>query len=283
VSETETLSVELTEAFTRLIAKHTGLKIRERERESLSQKIFSRMKALKILYPGIYYKILASSTIYSYVEWQKFIAILTNTESYFFRDQEQFNLLRNQIIPEIIKRKYNSKTIRICSAGCSTGEEPYSLAIIFKELIPNLEEWNLMILGLDINKEALKKARQGIYTAWSLRSLDMTTIQQYFINSNNKYYLDEQIKLMVKFQYTNLVKDLFIHPYSDFLDIDLILCRNVFIYFDPTVIAKIVDKFYYTLQPLGYLITGHTELCGQKLSNFQTKLFPESLVYMKNN
>lgn len=283
MSETETLSMELTEAFIRLIAKHTGLKIRERERESLSQKIFSRMKALKILYPGIYYKILASSTMYSYVEWQKFIAILTNTESYFFRDQEQFNLLRNQILPEIIKRKYNSKTIRICSAGCSTGEEPYSLAILFKELIPNLEEWNLMILGLDINKEALKKARQGIYTAWSLRSLDMTTIQQYFIKSNNKYYLDEQIKLMVKFQYTNLVKDLFIHPYSDFLDIDLILCRNVFIYFDPTVIAKIVEKFYYTLQPLGYLITGHTELCGQKLSNFQTKLFPESLVYMKNN
>ncbi|MBF1988793.1 CheR family methyltransferase [Fischerella thermalis] len=281
MSEAEILSVELTEAFIRLITKHTGLKIRERERESLIQKIFSRMKALKILYPEIYYKVLASSSIYSYVEWQKFIAILTNTESYFFRDKEQFNLLRNHIIPEIIKRKYYSKNIRICSAGCSTGEEPYSLAIVLKELIPNLEEWNLMILGLDINKEALKKAKQGIYTAWSLRSLDRKTIQKYFLKFNNKYYLDEQIKQIVKFQYTNLVTDLFIHPYSDFQDIDLILCRNVFIYFESTVIAKIVDKFYDTLQPLGYLITGHTELCGQKLSKFQTKLFPESLVYIK--
>ncbi|WP_315790206.1 protein-glutamate O-methyltransferase CheR [Fischerella sp. JS2] len=282
MSEAETLSAELTEAFIRLITKHTGLKIREREREILSQKIFLRMKALKILYPEIYYKVLASSTIYSYVEWQKFIAILTNTESYFFRDKEQFNLLRNHIIPEIIKRQYHSKTIRICSAGCSTGEEPYSLAILLKELIPNLEEWNLMILGLDINKEALKKAKQGIYTSWSLRSLDLRTIQQYFLKLNNRYYLDEQIKQMVKFQYTNLVTDLFIHPYSDFRDIDLILCRNVFIYLEPTVIAKIVEKFYYSLQPLGFLITGHTELCGQKLINFQTKLFPESLVYIKN-
>ncbi len=281
MSEAEILSVELTEAFIRLITKHTGLKIRERERESLIQKIFLRMKALKIFSPEIYYKVLASHTIYSYVEWQKFIAILTNTESYFFRDKEQFKLLRNHIIPEIIQRQHHNKTIRFCSAGCSTGEEPYSLAIVLKELIPNLEEWNLMILGLDINKEALKKAKQGIYTAWSLRSLDIKTIQKYFIKFNNKYYLDEQIKRMVNFQYTNLVTDLFIHPYSDFRDIDLILCRNVFIYFEPTVIAKIVDKFYDTLQPLGYLITGHTELCGQKLSNFQTKLFPESLVYIK--
>ncbi|MFB2768927.1 protein-glutamate O-methyltransferase CheR [Pelatocladus sp. BLCC-F211] len=281
MSEAETLSVELTKAFIRLIAKHTGIKIRERDRGNLIQKIFLRMKTLKILYPEIYYKVLASSTIYSYLEWQKFIAILTNTESYFFRDKGQFKLLRNKILPEIIQRKQNYKTIRICSAGCSTGDEPYSIAILLKELIPNLEEWHVIILGLDINKEALKKAREGIYTAWSLRSLDTKTIQKYFINSNNNYYLDEQIKKMVKFQYTNLVKDLFIHPYSDFRDMDLVICRNVFIYFEPTVIAKILEKFYHTLQPLGYLITGHTELCNQNLSNFQTKLFPESLVYIK--
>ncbi|KOP23547.1 chemotaxis protein CheR [Hapalosiphon sp. MRB220] len=281
MSEAETLSVGLTKAFIRLIAKHTGIKIRERDQANLVQKIFLRMKALKILYPEIYYKILVSSTIYSYIEWQKFIAILTNTESYFFRDKGQFHLLQNKILPEIIKRKQTYKTIRICSAGCSTGDEPYSIAILLKELIPDLEEWHVIILGLDINKEALKKAKEGIYTAWSLRSVDAKIIQKYFINFNNNYYLDEQIKNMVDFQYTNLVKDLFIHPYSDFRDMDLVICRNVFIYFEPTVIAKIIDKFYQTLQPLGYLITGHTELCNQNMSNFNTKVFPESLVYIK--
>ncbi|MGJ5673723.1 MAG: CheR family methyltransferase [Nostochopsis sp.] len=281
MSEVETFSIELTKAFIRLIAKHTGIKIRVRDQANLIQKIFSRMKTLKILHPEIYYKVLASSTIYSYIEWQKFIAILTNTESYFFRDRGQFNLLQNRILPEIIKRKQDHKSIRICSAGCSTGDEPYSIAILLKELIPNLEEWHVLILGLDINKEALKKAKEGIYTAWSLRSLDAKKIQKYFMNFNNNYYLDEQIKKMVKFQYTNLLKDLFIHPYSDFRDMDLVICRNVFIYFEPTVIAKILEKFYHTLQPLGYLITGHTELCNQNLSNFHTKLFPESLVYIK--
>ncbi|TFI54377.1 chemotaxis protein CheR [Mastigocladus laminosus UU774] len=281
MSEAETLSVGLTKAFIRLIAKHTGIQIRERDQANLIQKIFLRMKYLKIIYPEIYYKILASSTIYSYIEWQKFIAILTNTESYFFRDKGQFNLLRNKILPQIIKRKHNYKTLRICSAGCSTGDEPYSIAILLKELIPNLEEWHLTILGLDINKEALKKAKEGIYTAWSLRNVDPKIIDKYFINFNNNYYLDEQIKTMVKFQYTNLVKDLFIHPYSDFRDMDLVICRNVFIYFEPTIIAKILEKFYHTLQPLGYLITGHTELCNQNMSNFHIKLFPESLVYIK--
>ncbi len=281
MSEVETFSVELTKAFIRLIAKHTGIKIRERDQANLIQKILLRMKALKILYPEIYYKILASSTIYSYIEWQKFIAILTNTESYFFRDKGQFNLLRNKILPEIIKRKQNYKTIRICSAGCSTGDEPYSIAILLKELIPNLEEWHVTILGLDINKEALRKAKEGIYTAWSLRSLDAKIIQKYFVNFDNYYYLDEEIKKMVNFQYTNLVKDLFIHPYSDFRDMDLVICRNVFIYFEHIIIAKILEKFYHTLQPFGYLITGHTELCNQNMSNFHTKLFPESLVYIK--
>ncbi|BAZ69781.1 MAG: protein-glutamate O-methyltransferase CheR [Pelatocladus maniniholoensis HA4357-MV3] len=283
MSEAETLSIGLKKAFIRLIAKHTGIKIRERDQANLIQKIFLRMKALKILYPEIYYKVLVSSTIYGYIEWQKFIAILTNTESYFFRDKGQFNLLRNQILPEIIKRKRDYKTIRICSAGCSTGDEPYSIAIILKELIPNLEEWHVTILALDINKEALKKAKEGIYTAWSLRSVDANIIHKYFIDFNNNYYLDEEIKKMVKFEYTNLVKDLFIHPYSDFRDMDLVICRNVFIYFEPTVIAKILEKIYHTLQPLGYLITGHTELCNQNLSNFHTKIFPESLVYIKKS
>lgn len=160
MSEVETFSIELTKAFIRLIAKHTGIKIRVRDQANLIQKIFSRMKTLKILHPEIYYKVLASSTIYSYIEWQKFIAILTNTESYFFRDRGQFNLLQNRILPEIIKRKQDHKSIRICSAGCSTGDEPYSIAILLKELIPNLEEWHVLILGLDINKEALKKQKK---------------------------------------------------------------------------------------------------------------------------
>lgn len=282
MSEAEFLSLELREAFIQLIAKHIGLEIRERDQAYLSQKIFCRMKALKIFFPQNYYQLLKSSTLDSHQEWQNFVLLLTNIESYFFRDQEQLNLLRSRIFPELIQRKQNNKTIRICSAGCSTGEEPYSLAIFFKELIPCLEQWNLMILGIDINQEALKKAKEGIYTSWSLRSIEPEIMQRYFHKRNNQYHLDKQIKQMVKFKYTNLVEDSFTQQY-EMRDIDLILCRNVFIYFKASAIAKVLDNFNYILQPSGYLLTGHTELLGQNLSHFQTKVFPESLVCIKRN
>jgi chemotaxis protein methyltransferase CheR len=282
VSNAEFLSVALREAFIRLIAQHTGLEIRERDQADLSEKILVRMKALNISFPEYYYQLLESSSQESYQEWQNFVILLTNLESYFFRDKEQFNLLRDRIIPDLIKRKQYNKTIRICSAGCSTGEEPLSIAILLKELIPYPEQWKLMILGVDINQEALKKAKQGIYTPWSLRSIDPEIMQRYFLKFNNQYHLDIKIKQMVKFQYMNLVHNSF-NKDNEMIDIDLIICRNVFIYFEAPAIAKVLDKFNDILQPSGYLLAGHTELCGQDLSHFETKLFPESLVYIKKN
>jgi len=281
VSNTDYLSVGIKQAFIRLITKHTGLEIRERDQVTLSEKIFLRMKALQLSFPEDYYQLLESPTFDSHQEWQKLVVLITNLESYFFRDKEQLNMLRNHLLPELINRKKNNKTIRLCSAGCSTGEEPYSLAILLKELLPDLEEWNLLILGIDINQEALQKAKEGIYRPWSFRNTSAAIKQRYFQVINNQYHLAPQIKQMLTFQSLNLVKEPFPQPNSELRDFDLILCRNVFIYFEASAIAKVLDKFYHALQPLGYLITGHAELYGQKLSQFQTKVFPESLVYQR--
>ncbi len=283
MSNQQALSEGLKQAFTRLITKQTGLEIRERDKTALSEKIFLRMKALKLDIPETYYQLLNSSNRESHQEWQNLVLLLTNIESYFFRDQEQFTLLRNQILPELIERKQNSKTLRICSAGCSSGEEPYSLAILLKELLPDLEQWNLMILGIDINQEALQKAKKGIYRPWSFRRVDVEILQRYFKLTNNQYQLDPSIKQMVKFQSLNLVKELFSSHDSELRELDLILCRNVFIYFESSAIARVLNKFYDALQPLGYLITGHAELYGQNLSQFQTKVFPESVVYQRTD
>lgn len=283
MSNQQSLSEGLRQAFIRLITKHTGIEIRERDKTALSEKIFLRMKAIKLDIPEIYYQLLNSSTLESNQEWQNLVILLTNIETYFFRDQEQFLLLRNHILPELIERKQNSKTIRICSAGCSSGEEPYSLAILLKELLPDLEQWNLMILGIDINQEALQKAKKGIYRPWSFRRVDREIVQRYFRLTNNHYHLTASIKQMVKFQSLNLVKELFASPDSELRQLDLIVCRNVFIYFESSAIARVLNKFYNALQPLGYLITGHTELYGQNLSQFQTKVFPESVVYQRTD
>jgi len=281
VSSQEYLNLWLTQAFTKLIAQHTGLAIRERDQTVLSEKIFLRMKSLKLDFPEEYYELLESKSPKSHQEWQDLVIFLTNIESYFFRDKGQLNLLQYRLLPEIIKRQAKTKTIRICSAGCSTGEEPYSLAILLKEMIPNLEQWNLKILGVDINQQALEKAKKGIYTAWSFRNVDAAIKQRYFQFTNNQYYLDQQIKQMVKFQIFNLVKEPFPHPACELRDMDLIVCRNVFIYFEEAAIINVLGKFYHALQPSGYLLTGHAELYGRNLSGFQTKVFPESLVYQR--
>ncbi len=281
MSNIKSLSEEIRQAFIRLISKHTGLEIRERDKTALSEKILLRMKYLKLRIPENYYQLLKSSTPESHQEWQELAILLTNIESYFFRDKDQFALLRNHILPELIQRKQNNKTIRICSAGCSSGEEPYSLAILLKELLADLEQWNLMILGIDINKDALQKAQKGIYRPWSFRRVDVEIVQRYFQVINNHYHIEPSIKQMVKFQSINLAKELFPCPNSELREFDLILCRNVFIYFESSAIANVLNKFYNALQPLGYLITGHAELYGQSLSQFQTKIFPESVVYQR--
>lgn len=281
VSTIEPLSAERKEAFIQLIAKHTGIEIRERDQASLGAKIFSRMNVLKLNSSIAYYQLLESSTADSHQEWLDLVTLLTNGESYFFRDKEQFSLLRNHILPELIQRKQDSKTIRICSAGCSSGEEPYSIAILLQELIPDLEQWNLLILGVDINQAALEKARDGVYSSWSFRSVDPNIKQQYFTLNNDRYKIDQTIKEMVRFQILNLIKDELPQQDSDLRDMDLIICRNVFIYFERLAIAKVLNKFYHTLQPSGYLLTGHAELSNQNLNLFQIKVFSESLVYQR--
>ena len=239
------------------------------------------MKHLDISLPERYYEILESPTILGLKEWRKLITLLTNTDSYFFRDVGQFEVLKKHILPEIINRTQNHKTIRICSAGCSSGEEPYSLAILIQEIIPDLQQWNIMIFGLDINPAALQKAKAGIYTSWSFRRPNIEIMQKYFLEIQNQYFLRRQIKQMVKFACLNLVKDPLPQTNYQLADIDLIICRNVFIYFDDVAVTKVLNKFHNTLKPLGYLMTGHNELFNQNLSQFEIKVFPESLVYQK--
>jgi chemotaxis protein methyltransferase CheR len=268
-------------AFLRLIAEETGLEIKRHDQGALDAKIFSRMKALRIPFPEYYYQLLTSGTQESHQEWKNLVLMLANPESFFFRDKGHFDLLEKHIIPDLIQRNQLTRTIRICSAGCSTGEEPYSLAILCKELIPDLEQWNLMILGLDISSWAIEKAKAGIYRPWSFRNVVSEVKERYFKVSNDEYHIDPEIKKILKFQTCNLVKDSFPMPDSEIREIDLIICRNVFIYFTDTAISRVVEKFYDALQPDGYLLTGHAELYTQNLNKFQAKAFPEGIVYRR--
>lgn len=290
----------LIDRFIQLISRNTGLYIREEDKKTLSKKLSQRIKILKISNPEDYYLFLENyNEIKNYPgkprnwttaqEWKELVCLITTGESYFFRDQGQFHLLRTKILPEIITNKQNKaestgnhqKYLRIWSAGCSTGEEPYSLAILLKELIPDLYNWKILVLGTDINYKSIEKAKQGTYNPWSFRLVDPHLQIDYFQQQQSDWQIDKQISQMVKLQPGNLLLDEFPDYHTEMHDMDLILCRNVFVYFEHQAIAKVVKKFYDTLVPGGYLMTAHTELYSQDMGEFQVKILPESIIYQR--
>lgn len=277
------ISQQLQQAFVRSIAQKVGIKIRQVEQDNLLQKIWLRTKASNLATPEQYYQLLNLPGSKSEQEWQHLSELLTNNESYFFRDREQLSLLKNTIFPQLIrqKRQQDNLTLRIWSAGCSTGQEPYSLAIILKELLLDLDAWNLTIFGTDIDLAALNQAKTGVYSNWSFRDTEPKIKQQYFDLTASNYQIASSIRQMVKFQKLNLLTDQFPQLLSDLREIDLIVCRNVFIYFGSSTVGKILVKFHDTLRPGGYLLVGHSELSGQNLSRFKAQFFPQSLIYQR--
>ena len=273
----------LIELFSQLILTETGLSIRPQDYSNLCQKVLSRVKALKLPDPQAYLKLLQSETVASRQEWKRLIPLITTIESYFFRDQGQIHLLKTVILPELIESRKRTKQLKIWSAGCSTGEEPYSLSILLQQLLPDWDNWNILILATDVNEEALSKARQGVYSAWSFRMVDPELRAQYFRNQGQDWKINSVTHHSVQFFNLNLVKDPYYLPnYKTIQDLDLIICRNVFVYFEKSYITQVMKKFCDALKPGGYLITGHAELQAQDYSElYQAKIFPESIVYQK--
>ncbi|MEM6253190.1 MAG: protein-glutamate O-methyltransferase CheR [Cyanobacteria bacterium P01_D01_bin.156] len=275
------LSLRLQQAFADLITDRIGLVLRKSDQITFQEFLFDRLRTIGLDGPEAYYLLLNDNTDRCHREWELLILAITNTESFFFRDQGQFNILNNYILPTLIKRNYSQKSLRICSAGCSTGEEPYSIAILLTQLIPDLKNWDLTIFGIDINSKAVEKARAGIYRPWSFRGVDRTVQSRFFRVANNDYQINDAIREMVNFKVVNLVDSSFLDPTLDIKDMDLILCRNVFIYFSDSAIANTLDKFYHALSPSGYLLVGHAELHKQNLDKLHTKIFNESIAYQR--
>ncbi len=205
------------------------------------------------------------------------IAPRINNETYFFRDHGQFDLLRLRLLPELIERRRSARTLSLWSAGCASGEEAYSLAMLVDMLLPERDGWNILILGSDIDESALAKARHARYRQWSFRMVPPALRQRYFRRDNDEWILDERIRRMVTFRAGDLIGEPF--PSGELRGMDLIVCRNVFIYFGANDVAAVANKMAAALSEGGYLMTGHTELIGHRLQNLHSKLFGEGVVY----
>ncbi len=172
------------------------------------------------------------------------------------------------------------KSIKIWSAGCSTGEEPYSIAITLKDYFVHLEGYDLHILGTDVSVKALKKAMSGVYTKNSFRITDPDILKRYFIQvSDTKWAIVPEIKNLVTFSYHNLIKEPY--PLALFELWDVIFCRNVVIYFKPESTKRVIENFYKSLKPGGFLFTGHTETLYHMNPGFEIVRFGDAFIFKK--
>src|SRR3989338_4118160 len=261
----------------RLAARQIGLRIPDDARDRFAGMM--RERAAHLGYASLegYRTFLAGRQASK--EWEEFARAFTTGETFFFRDHGQFDLLRLRLLPELIARQRGSKTLRLWSAGCASGEEAYSLAMLVDMLLPGGCGWNILILGTDIDSVAIAKARRARYGKWSFRMIPPELQQRYFHLEGDEYVLDERIRRMVTFRISSRVGEPF--PDSELYGMDLILCRNVFIYFDPTAVSAIAAKFAATLREGGYLLTAHTELIGHPVQELESRLFAEGVVYQR--
>jgi len=213
-------------------------------------------------------------------EFNQVIDILTTNETYFFREANQLRAFTDEILPELVEKKVNqpSPSLRIWSAGCSTGEEPYSIAILLLEAaIPS--HFQIEIFASDISQRVLKVARQGIYTKSSFRATSPKYTQRYFNRMDQNFQVVNEVKKLVNFGQLNLLdenKMIFIRK------MDVIFCRNVIIYFDNQAKRKVIDNLFTRLIPGGFLLLGHSESLINISTRFHLRHFVNDMVYQKS-
>ena len=207
-------------------------------------------------------------------------AISTN-ETLFFRDTGPFEVLQHKILPDLIDRRSERSSgilpipIRIWSAACSTGQEVYSIAIVLKELLPNLRKYNVKLHGTDISDSAIGQASYGSYNKYEIeRGLSKEKLQKYFIPNGGNWKICDEIRTMVSFSKRNILK-----PLDGLGKLDIIFCRNVAIYFSLEDKIKLFEKIAGILEPDGYLIVGSTESLTGICKIFEPKRYLRTIYY----
>ena len=204
---------------------------------------------------------------------------LTTNETYFFREVAQLKAFSEEILPELRSGNTGKKSLRIWSAGCSTGEEPYTIAILLLESGNWWRDWQVEIMGSDINQRVLHTARKGMYKKGSHRATPPDMLRKYFIEEGKgDYRIIDAVRQHVSFSYVNLLD-----PFKTSLirDLDIIFCRNVIIYFDRDAKKKVIETFYDKLQEGGYLLLGHSESLINISAAFTLRTLRNDMVYQK--
>ncbi|PKN11308.1 MAG: hypothetical protein CVU69_12985 [Deltaproteobacteria bacterium HGW-Deltaproteobacteria-4] len=255
------------EEFSNFFSEKCGLHFDRRNRKTLERGIQRRMRVVAAPSVAAYFSSL-QNFLDSRQEFKKLVALLTIGETSFFRFDPHFTALIKQVIPELIKRNQTSRRLRIWSAGCSTGEEVYSLAITLLDHFPQLADWDISVLGTDISHQSLAVARQGNFQERTLRNVPPGLLAKWFSKDTKGWTVAERLRLLTRFGFLNLQSETYPDPKNGTTECDLIFCRNVMIYFRPETVRAVVGRLRRALRPGGYLFLGHAETLGTGFLDF---------------
>lgn len=263
------------------VAEEFGLLIDEGRISFLSSRLLARLADLRLESFRDYYACLKFSPRAG-KEHQQLISILTNNETYFFREDAQLQVLCEHILPRLKEEQQHTtqRKIRIYSAGCSSGEEVYTIAMLLLESGHFLWDWDIMVTGIDVDPQMIAMARAGIYSGRAFQTTSPQYQERYFTKNGEYYQVKDSLRRITSFEEGNLLR---LEPFLKNDPAHVIFCRNVFIYFSEDTTRKIVESFADLLVPEGHLFLGHSESLSRVTSRYQPVRHPGAIIYRKRD
>ncbi len=244
------------ERLRELIHHHTGIRMADNRRDLIYGRLSRRLRKLGLHSFSHYCRIIEQGE--DQEELEAFRNAVTTNLTAFFREAHHFDYLAEELLPRLVEQKRVDRSLRIWSAGCSTGEEPYTLAMVVRESLPDIHAWDVRILATDIDSNVLEKAQRGVYEIQAIERVLGPRLRRWFLRGTGpfegKAKVKPELQELIRFRKVNLMEG---WPMQGAFD--LILCRNVLIYFDQPTQRKLFDRFASILHPQGHLFIGHSE------------------------
>jgi len=257
--------------------RKTGIRFEDNKRYFVDKRLVERMqKTGHVLFRSYFTELRFQQ---SGEELQQLINLMTVNETYFFREEYQFQCLVESVLNEIVKDRSVGDSLRIWSIPSSTGEEPYSIALYLLEYWDKIDDYEVEILSSDIDTKVLNRCREGLYNDRSVKPLPKALLRKYFKQkATGLYQIDQDLRDVIEFSQVNLADSF---QTKRFRNIDVIFCRNLLIYFDDTSRRQAADVFFDALNPGGFIFLGHSESMSRISSLYKVKKFPKAIAYQK--
>jgi chemotaxis protein methyltransferase CheR len=256
-----------------LIEERTGICFDESRERFFSTRVREHLRAKNFAHGTDLLRAMRKTN----VEYEALLERLLTQETSFFRYPAVYDTFEKRVLPELHVKKFwkNPRTLRVWSAGCSTGEEPYSIAITVADALSFADAWNVEILATDVGRQALKQAARGVYSGRCLASVTPAQLAAHFTAVEGGHQVKPRLKKMVTFAQMNLASAVYVGR------MDLIFCMNVLIYFSEERRRSLVQRFYDSLEPGGYLFLGHSESISKMPVKFQAIVLNDCILYRK--